>query len=230
MRGQDRELSLLVEGFAIELKAAAKSGGDQQSGCGIFDSTNEHKLPSVDLQIYLKRWAKYTRSASECFTLAAIYIKRVGILLTPCSVHRVAFTALMLASKYVDDFYYTNSYYNVVGGVSLKSANAMEKLFLTLIHWDLYVSEDEYQHTFKTLCRVAEKKQLSSSRGCILPNYQHHVSDFDFVSSDSETYSDSEHDFDSDIRLDDFTSKVDHNKSLFSQSAKKIMSLFGLQK
>eukprot|EP01060_Flectonema_neradi_P010105 TRINITY_DN17236_c0_g1_i1.p1 TRINITY_DN17236_c0_g1~~TRINITY_DN17236_c0_g1_i1.p1 ORF type:complete len:230 (+),score=27.32 TRINITY_DN17236_c0_g1_i1:45-734(+) len=224
MRENNMELSLLVEGFAGELQAAARTGEDQ--ACGLFDSPENSKLPSVGLEAYLLRWAKYTKATPATFTIAAIYIKRVGIILTLKSVHRVAFAALLLACKYLDDHYYTNSFYCTVGGVSLSTANALEQLFLTLVHWDLYVSEDEYVSASGMLQRAAEKIRLSSD-SCIpvLSDAQRYISDFDFTSSESETYSETDHELEHDGHGEGIDSK-----SLFSQSAEKLMSLFGLQK
>ena len=43
-----------------------------------------------------------------------------------------------------NDTYYTNQYVSSVGGVSLQNMNQLERFFLDMIEWQLFVSEEEY--------------------------------------------------------------------------------------
>lgn len=49
-------------------------------------------------------------------------------------------TAIMLATKFIDDKSYKNEFYARVGGVSPKEINLMESEFLQAIGFDLYVN------------------------------------------------------------------------------------------
>ena len=46
----------------------------------------------------------------------------------------------MMAAKYYDDRYYNNEYYAKVGGISNGEINLLEREFLHLINFRLYVS------------------------------------------------------------------------------------------
>ena len=50
-------------------------------------------------------------------------------------------TSVLLAIKYHEDEYYSNEYYAKVGGVSLKELNNLEKEFLQLIDFSLFVDK-----------------------------------------------------------------------------------------
>ena len=54
--------------------------------------------------------------------------------------------SLLVATKYFDDKYYENSYYAKVGGIKISELNELEKQFLLLINFELYVTEDSYEN------------------------------------------------------------------------------------
>lgn len=47
--------------------------------------------------------------------------------------------AVMIATKYSQDFYYTNKHYSKVGGISEDDMNKLEREFLEAIDFGLYV-------------------------------------------------------------------------------------------
>ncbi len=55
-------------------------------------------------------------------------------------------TALLLAIKYHEDHYYDNVYYAKVGGVTCRELNLLEIEMLNLLEYDLYVSQELYEH------------------------------------------------------------------------------------
>jgi len=65
--------------------------------------------------------------------------------LSDLNVHRTFFTALVVASKFYDDEYYSNSWYGRVGGVCAKELNILEASFLKLIQFRCSVSPEEYE-------------------------------------------------------------------------------------
>jgi hypothetical protein len=46
-----------------------------------------------------------------------------GFKLTSKNVHRLLFTSIVVATKFIDDKYYKNKYYASVGGIGLNTLN-----------------------------------------------------------------------------------------------------------
>jgi len=44
-----------------------------------------------------------------------------------------------------NDTYYTNQYVASVGGVSLQNMNQLERFFMSMIDWNLFISEREFE-------------------------------------------------------------------------------------
>ncbi|KAK8806991.1 hypothetical protein WA158_003750 [Blastocystis sp. Blastoise] len=122
------------------------------------------KPPNISLRDYLERIRKYGRLSVECFVLSLIYIDRlirnVNLLVNSYSVHRVVITSIMLAAKFFDDRYCSNSFYAQIGGVSVDEINSLEIEYLFYINFYLYVDSDEYMkyhnmlylHTIQKSC------------------------------------------------------------------------------
>merc|ERR1719313_363102 len=112
----------------------------------LFDSV---RAPAIGIGEYLQRIQKYFGATPECFVIALVYIDRVlagnrEFKITALNVHRLAITSVLLAVKFFDDVFYTNSYYAKVGGVRTRELNSLETLFLRLVKWRLCVSPEEY--------------------------------------------------------------------------------------
>jgi len=107
------------------------------------------RAPQLSIHDYLMRIAKYFQCSHECFVLCLVYIDRIVKLhpeftISNLNIHRLLVTSIMLAVKFFDDVYYSNSYYAKVGGVKTREVNALEAQFLQLIEWRLHVSPQEY--------------------------------------------------------------------------------------
>jgi hypothetical protein len=51
---------------------------------------------------------------------------------------------MLIAIKYNEDDFYTNSYYSKVGGISLAEVNLMEYEILKFLDFDVNIKIDEY--------------------------------------------------------------------------------------
>eukprot|EP01056_Protomagalhaensia_sp_Gyna25_P002587 Protomagalhaensia_sp_Gyna_25__2586@NODE_246_length_4207_cov_20_933781_g189_i0_p1_GENE_NODE_246_length_4207_cov_20_933781_g189_i0NODE_246_length_4207_cov_20_933781_g189_i0_p1_ORF_typecomplete_len390_score7_10Cyclin/PF08613_11/5_9e35Cyclin_N/PF00134_23/7_8e08_NODE_246_length_4207_cov_20_933781_g189_i028314000 len=113
-----------------------------------FDAVTVPQVPIAD---YLERLRCFFLCSPECFVLAMIYIDRLvrlydgKVVLSSLNIHRILVTAVMIAAKFFDDVYYSNSFYAKIGGLSLEEMNVLESHFLHLIKYDLYVSPREYE-------------------------------------------------------------------------------------
>ena len=57
----------------------------------------------------------------------------------------------MVAAKYFDDVYYTNTFYAEVGGISVNEINNLEVDFLCRIGFNLFVSTEEFRQYYKDI-------------------------------------------------------------------------------
>uniref|UniRef100_A0A7S4QEV9 Cyclin n=2 Tax=Alexandrium monilatum TaxID=311494 RepID=A0A7S4QEV9_9DINO len=66
---------------------------------------------------------------------------------TICSlnIHRLLVTSIVLAAKFYDDIYYSNTFYAKVAGLRTKELNALEALLLKKLGWQLHVQPREYE-------------------------------------------------------------------------------------
>jgi hypothetical protein len=110
------------------------------------------RAPSISIQDYLYRIARYSCTSQEVFILALIYIDKFiresGVLLHILNVHRILITATMLAAKFFDDQYYNNAYFARVGGIPRDEINQLEIEFLFGTRFSLRVTPetfDKYQ-------------------------------------------------------------------------------------
>merc|ERR1719424_963410 len=109
------------------------------------------KPPPISLPDYIERIHMYVPCSTECYVLALVYIDRIlqrhpEFQVTPLNVHRLFITAIVVATKFQDDKYFSNAYYSRVGGVHVKELNMLEVRFLKLVGFNLCVNPDEYEN------------------------------------------------------------------------------------
>eukprot|EP00755_Sulcionema_specki_P008133 Sspe_Gene.40099::Locus_19337_Transcript_1_1_Confidence_1.000_Length_1163::g.40099::m.40099 len=80
-------------------------------------------------------------------TLIDRFCQYLQLPLTDLTVHRISFTAFVIAHKVISDCFVTNRFFARVGGVELENLNAMENAFLTTVNFDVHVSAMDIQET-----------------------------------------------------------------------------------
>eukprot|EP00756_Hemistasia_phaeocysticola_P004959 Hpha_TRINITY_DN13105_c0_g1::TRINITY_DN13105_c0_g1_i1::g.113414::m.113414 len=132
------------------LSLASRTDPTVRRSMTFFDA-HSSTPPRISLQTYLYRWQQYAETSEDVLVSAMVYIKRSRIPLTPLNIHRLILAALLLASKWREDLYFTNAYYALVGGVSLSELNRLECALLCAIEWNIHVSREEYDETWAQL-------------------------------------------------------------------------------
>ncbi|KAG6435646.1 hypothetical protein SASPL_100520 [Salvia splendens] len=123
------------------------------------------EAPDMTVQSYLERIFRYTKAGPSVYVVAYIYIDRFCHLhpdfrLGPANVHRLLITTVMLASKYVEDKNYRNSYFARVGGLTTEQMNKLEVEFLFMMKFKLHVNVSVYE----SYCSHLER-EVSSGGG-----------------------------------------------------------------
>lgn len=99
--------------------------------------------------------------------MAAIYAEKVcdicSIQITPQNVHRIYLSGFVLAAKWRDDFYFSNEFYSLVGGVSLPEMNRLEQHILCTLDWDFDIPVNEYNAAVVKYIAMHEARLLSIS-------------------------------------------------------------------
>ncbi|EXB37571.1 hypothetical protein L484_021775 [Morus notabilis] len=113
----------------------------------IFDC---NETPDMTIQSYLERIFRYTRAGPSVYVVAYVYIDRFcqtnpGFRINGRNVHRLLVTTIMVASKYVEDMNYRNSYFARVGGLTTKELNKLELEFLFLMGFKLHVNVSVFE-------------------------------------------------------------------------------------
>ncbi|XP_059433825.1 cyclin-U2-1 [Corylus avellana] len=113
----------------------------------VFDC---HETPDMTIQSYLERIFRYTRAGPSVYVVAYVYIDRfcqrnAGFRISATNVHRLLITTIMVASKYVEDMNYRNSYFARVGGLTTEELNELELEFLFLMGFKLHVNVSVFE-------------------------------------------------------------------------------------
>ena len=90
-----------------------------------------------------------TKMEKEVIILSLIYIERLifntGLLLNSRNWRRILLTAMIIASKIWDDNSFENSHFSqVFANLGVGEINTLERIFLELINYKVYVKQSEY--------------------------------------------------------------------------------------
>ena len=122
--------------------------------------------PNLKVIDYLTRIRKYSNCSDSCFIVCLIYVDRIinsnRFILTRLNVHRVVLTAILLATKSLDDTFYNNKFYADLGGVSLPEINSLELEFLSLTRFELHVNDQQFS-TYRENLRTFLGRQSKSN-------------------------------------------------------------------
>jgi hypothetical protein len=131
--------------------------------------------PEVSVVDYMARIMKFAPLSDELLIMSLIYLDRfmernTDTLLSRLNIHRLMLTSVVLSAKFNSDFFYTNSYYAHVGGVTCLEMNALERTFLTKLNYHLTVQKEEFtvyhnemlKHAAKAQARFVRKNETSA--------------------------------------------------------------------
>ncbi|GLJ31981.1 hypothetical protein SUGI_0643710 [Cryptomeria japonica] len=115
-----------------------------------YDVFNGLEVPDISIQHYLERIFRYIRCSPSVFVVAYAYIDRLiqfhpQFKINSQNVHRLIIVTVMIASKFVEDINYKNSYYATVGGFSREEINRLEMEFLFLLGFKLQVTVNVFE-------------------------------------------------------------------------------------
>ncbi|EJS43289.1 pcl7p [Saccharomyces arboricola H-6] len=118
-------------------------------------------IPEIAVVQYLERIQKYCPTTNDIFLSLLVYFDRISrnyghlpdrdgrtkqmFVMDSGNIHRLLITGVTVCTKFLSDFFYSNSRYAKVGGISLQELNHLELQFLVLCDFKLLVSVEEMQ-------------------------------------------------------------------------------------
>mmetsp|Transcript_31483 Transcript_31483/g.88336 ORF Transcript_31483/g.88336 Transcript_31483/m.88336 type:complete len:209 (-) Transcript_31483:144-770(-) len=131
------------------------------------------RAPRIDLFYYGSRVLQYCSTSYAAFVHAFTYVSRLTALfgvsfVNRYSVHRIFLACTMVASKFCDDDFESNSFYARVGGITCQEVNCLECQLLALLDFQMACKASEYD----------DAEMLLSDRSCrkkTLAHPVHHV-------------------------------------------------------
>lgn len=126
-----------------------------------FDGSH---IPSIPLDKYLQRLARYATTNPSCFLAALVYLDRIIVshpedfALSDLNVHRLFLASLVLATKFWSDKFYDNEYYGKIGGVPAHELSILEANLLAWLDFRLLIESESFGEEY-----------LKMSNGCTKP-------------------------------------------------------------
>ncbi|CAG9313183.1 unnamed protein product [Blepharisma stoltei] len=119
-----------------------------------------------DIYYFCKNIIFRSKMEKECSIISLIYIERMinksGLYVNEKNWKKLILISLIIASKVWDDESYENIHFaKVFTKFSLKEINSMERLFLTLVDYDVGIKKSEYAKYYFILRTYAEKNRRS---------------------------------------------------------------------
>ena len=106
-------------------------------------------IPTISIKDYLERLSKYSKINSSTILLILIYIDRLCNIykfkLSYFNIHKLILASMIIAVKYNEDDRYSIKFYAKLGGITKTELCSLEYNFISLLNFNLFVSEELYK-------------------------------------------------------------------------------------
>mmetsp|Transcript_10636 Transcript_10636/g.21060 ORF Transcript_10636/g.21060 Transcript_10636/m.21060 type:complete len:339 (-) Transcript_10636:84-1100(-) len=131
---------------------------------------------NITIRDYMKRIEKYSNASPCCYTVGLIFLERLKKsdkrkgreaepLLTSATYQRLVITAIMVAAKFLDDYYHSNKHWALIAGLPTAELNKLEVEFLEELGYKLHIQREEYdwfaQELYERVERETTEKRFS---------------------------------------------------------------------
>ena len=121
----------------------------------------QKKNQSLSIKKYLLRLVKYTQVESSTLIAMLIYIDRLcqinDFTINSLNIYKIIFSSLVLAIKYNEEVIFDNKFFARIGGISLSEMNFLETVYLNLINFKLYVSDEIFETYIENINETINK-------------------------------------------------------------------------
>jgi hypothetical protein len=124
---------------------------------------------NISIRDYMKRIEKYSGASPCCYAVGLIFLERLksakrqrediedGPLLTSATYQRLVVTSIMVAAKFLDDYYHSNKHWALIAGLPTSEINELELDFLGQLGYRLHIQREEYDWFAQELYERAER-------------------------------------------------------------------------
>ena len=116
------------------------------------------EIPGISLYNYLYRIKKYLSVEDNTLIIALIYIDKIckdcKYMINSYNIHKFLFVAIVLAIKYNEDFYYTQSFLAKIGGISTIELERLELKFAFAIEFQFYVKKSLFDKYYLAINKI----------------------------------------------------------------------------
>ena len=113
------------------------------------------KAPGIGIDSFIERILKYSNMEESTLTISLVYIDRLcenkKIDMSLNNIHRLLITSILLAIKFNEDDYYSNTHYAKVGGISMEELNNLEDEFIDGLDWNVWVDKELFDKYYSYL-------------------------------------------------------------------------------
>ena len=170
-KSQKEEINImnieLIKAISIALNTVLEENKKMPNLKEIIKQQNKmcfssNSIPNISIYDYLKRIQTYSLMEKNTLILSLIYIDRFcelgQVTLTYYNIHRILFSAILIAIKYNEDNFYDNKFYAEIAGVKLNELNTIEYNFILLCDCKLFVSDETFDK-YNTYLNSIQKNQ-----------------------------------------------------------------------
>jgi len=173
----------LVDFLGRAIEAVAKDGDSKSKGHVKDDDVfvGLQRVPQISIRAYLKRMLKYIdgpglgSNSWESLSLGArsvvfalIYIDRIvaktKLQVNSFRMHRLIATGMLVALKMNEDDVLDMNYFSLLAGIPIGQLSTLEKVFLTKIEYDTFVTEAEFSSRVRMFERLSQRKSSRKPR------------------------------------------------------------------
>jgi len=98
---------------------------------------------------YAVRLGSFLHCSEGAFVAASVYAQRLfefnPALFCDRSIHKIMAACAVIGAKFVDDRFFSNTYYAECAGVPLPEMNLLEVSLLKMLNFGVFVSEDDFK-------------------------------------------------------------------------------------
>ena len=110
---------------------------------------------SLSIKTYLENLVKVTQIESSTLIAMLIYIDRLceinNFVVNSLNVYRIIFSSFVIAIKYNEEKDFNNEFFSKLAGMSLTEMNLLELIYLNLIDYKLYISDEDFLNYYENI-------------------------------------------------------------------------------
>ena len=144
--------ALAVNNFISEILQDIIDENSKRKSFVIKNSFYMKNPPNMSFLNFSKRINKYLKPEVSTLIISLMYIDSLLkshmdnlLFLTENNVYKIYLTSVVLAIKYNEDYFDDNDFFGKVGGISTEEMNTLERDFLILMDYKMYIPEDLFR-------------------------------------------------------------------------------------